>query len=115
MPKKYKWASENIKLLVSPMGSCLASDKITVDGAKVGYMYRERPSDAVDSGWRFFAGSESEQYTATASNFSVYDVNTIANYDPSIVAFLGNAAPCAFARDDPSDQLSPAQPSDCES
>ncbi|MCC8361803.1 DUF2185 domain-containing protein [Lysobacter sp. A6] len=35
----------------------MASDRITVDDAKVGYCYREDPEDSVDSGWRFFAGS----------------------------------------------------------
>lgn len=38
---------------------CIVSDKITKDGFKVGYMYREEPTDAnPDSGWRFMADSE---------------------------------------------------------
>jgi hypothetical protein len=39
--------------LIPPMGFC-ATDKITVDGMNVGYMYREEPEDKMDSGWRFF-------------------------------------------------------------
>ena len=35
---------------------CLVSNKITKDGFKVGYMYREDSDNAFDSGWRFMQG-----------------------------------------------------------
>ncbi len=40
---------------------CIATDRITVDGLPVGYMYREKPEEGnpfegYDSGWRFTAG-----------------------------------------------------------
>ncbi len=70
------------------MGYCIATDRITVDGEKVGYMYREQPDDSSDSGWRFFAGDESQDYINNPDNISIYDVNTIANYDPSIIKYL---------------------------
>lgn len=38
---------------------CVVSDKITKEGFKVGYMYREKPEEGrPDSGWRFLAGNE---------------------------------------------------------
>lgn len=43
---------------------CFATDRILVDGCKVGYMYREEPdsdSSMPDSGWRFNAGDESKE------------------------------------------------------
>src|SRR5215831_15426900 len=48
--------------LAPKRGSCLASDMITVHGHPVGFMYREEPDNELDSGWRFFAGSESQEY-----------------------------------------------------
>ena len=39
--KKYKLSAGANEDLVAKMGFCLASDKITVDGLPVGYMYRE--------------------------------------------------------------------------
>jgi hypothetical protein len=105
MTNKYKLSPNDIKPIINPMGSCIASNRITVDGSRVGYMYREVPSDEVDSGWRFMAGDESDEYSAHAGNFAVYDVNTIANYDSSIIAFLTHAAPCAFARDGASNEF----------
>lgn len=42
---------------------CVVSDKITKEGFKVGYMYREKPEEGrPDSGWRFLAGNEDEEY-----------------------------------------------------
>jgi hypothetical protein len=52
--KNFKLNAEDFGDLVPPMGGCIATDKITVDGLKVGYMYREETDDGLDSGWRFF-------------------------------------------------------------
>ena len=88
MKKQFKLQPEEFVQLIEPIGSCLASDRITVGGEKVGYMYREEPNDESDGGWRFFAGDESEQYSDDPNNFEIYDVNTIANYDRAIIPYL---------------------------
>lgn len=47
-----------------PQG-CFATDRILVDGCRVGYCYREEPEEGDenwDSGWRFTAGDESDSY-----------------------------------------------------
>ena len=80
------------------MGGCIASDRITVDGAPVGYMYREEPCTDIASGWRFFAGDESQEYADTPDNFAIYEVNTICNYDPAIIQFLDAPVGSAFGR-----------------
>lgn len=90
MSKIYKISAENIKKIVDIKGGCIASDRITVDGLKIGYMYRENPTNESDSGWRFFAGDESEEYTDNADNFEIYDLNTICNYDDSIIPYLNS-------------------------
>jgi hypothetical protein len=68
-------------------------------------MYRENGDTNLDSGWRFFAGDESEEYTADPANFGLYDVNTIANYDPTIVQFLDAPVGSVFRRDRSSGKL----------
>lgn len=80
-------------------GGCTATDRITIDGAPVGWMYREAPVRKLDSGWRFFAGDEGEAYVADLQRHGVYDVNTIANYDPDILPFLDADVGSAFQRD----------------
>jgi hypothetical protein len=98
MQKKFKLRADQIKKLVRPMGGALATDRITVDGMPVGYMYRESPDRPEDSGWRFFAGNEDQAYVDNPANTSVYSVNTIANYDPDIIGHLETPAPCAFEK-----------------
>ena len=63
------------------MGGCLATDRILVDGAPVGFMFREDPTDSVSSGWTFMAGDETQDYADDADHWAIYDVNTICNYD----------------------------------
>jgi hypothetical protein len=84
--------------LAEGRGSCIASDRITIDGKGVGFMYREAPSDPIDSGWRFFSGEETQEYADQAENFAIYDVNTIANYDPTIISSLDAPVGSAFGR-----------------
>lgn|SRR5574344_1702291 len=86
--KNFKLKENEIKKIIELKGSCIASDRITVDGLKIGYMYRENPTTEVDSGWRFFAGDETEEYTNNPINFEIYDLNTICNYDNSIISLL---------------------------
>lgn len=100
MAKTYCLSSAEIRPLAIGRGSCIASDRITVDGKPVGFLYRERPDNAVDSGWRFFCGDETQDYADDANNFAIYDVNTIANYDPDIIAVLDADFGTAYARDD---------------
>lgn len=100
MNKNYKIKAENIVKLIEMKGSCIASDKITVDGLKVGYMYRENPTTETDSGWRFFAGDEDENYTNNADNFSMFDLNTICNYDSDIIPYLESVIGSKYARNE---------------
>ena len=97
--KSFQLAADQIKPVATGYGSCFATDRITVDGAEVGYCYREEPN-VTDSGWRFFAGDESDAYTSDPDNFALYDVNTIANYDPSITVLLEAAPGSVFERDE---------------
>lgn len=77
---------------------CIVSDKITKEGFKVGYMYRDEPnSDYPDSGWRFYAGNE-DDYTGNSSNYHVFAINTVCNYDNDIIPYLHSPVGTAFIR-----------------
>ncbi|MFN7488105.1 MAG: DUF2185 domain-containing protein [Chryseotalea sp.] len=88
MTKRFKIDGPNIKRLIGPIGGCMATDKITVDGELVDFMYRESPDFENDSGWRFLSGTESQEYADNADNWAIYNVNTIANYDNAIIDYL---------------------------
>jgi len=97
--KKFFLPGDKITTLARGYGACIATDWIMVHGRKVGYMYREPPDNDVDSGWRFMAGNETDEYMDEPGNHGVYDVNTVANYDPDIIPLLRSPAGSAFARD----------------
>lgn len=80
---------------------CIASDMITKEGFKVGYMYRENPSEGVpDSGWRFLAGIEKPEYMDNPCNHHVFHINTICNYDKDIIPYLKAPIGSSFIRVD---------------
>ncbi len=104
-PVQKNWAIPNdqIKNLLEdwnePAG-CIATDRILVDGCKVGYMYREQPEFDGDSGWRLTAGDESDEYMDDPDNSGLYHLNTLCNYDPEIIPFLHAEVGTAYLRDE---------------
>lgn len=97
--KKFRLTADQIKEIASNRGYCLCSDEVTVDGKNVAYMRREVPEERGDSGWQFFSGVETEEYIDNPDNFAIYDINTIANYDPEIIPFLDAYYPAEYMRD----------------
>lgn len=61
-------------------------------------MYRTKPHNVQDSGWAFLAGDESQEYMDNPNNHNIYNVNTIANYDPQIIPLLDAPVGSAYIR-----------------
>ncbi len=98
---KFRLRAEDMRPLYTPPAGegagCIASDRITVDGAPVGYLYREAPDGAFpDSGWRLLSGDESQDYVDDPAHLRVYDLNTLCNYDERILPLLGAPVGTAF-------------------
>ena len=101
--RDYHVKAEDVKHLLPDWegaDGCIATNRITVEGCKVGYCYREEPDGGWDSGWRFTAGDESDEYMDDPNNAGIYKLNTICNDDPDIIPLLNTPAPCAFERDE---------------
>ena len=81
---------------------CLVTDMITRKGCRVVYMYREDPagSEFPDSGWRFFAGTESQEYLDDPAHTQICRLNTVCNLDPDVTPLLHAPYGMAFARDE---------------
>ena len=107
MAKQFKLTAEQIKPVAEGYGGCIATDKITVEGYPVRFMYREAPDNEFDSGWRFMSGFEDDAYMDDPDNLAIYDVNTIANYDPSIVPLLEAPEGSAFEKTPESERFLP--------
>ncbi|GAA4679689.1 DUF2185 domain-containing protein [Frondihabitans cladoniiphilus] len=83
-----------------PDAACLATDRITVDGAPVGFAQRDHAQHGPeDSGWRFFAGDEDEAYLDDPGHSGVYSLNAIANCDDAIVPVVDAPRGTAWIRD----------------
>ena len=101
--RDYHVKAEDVKSLLPDWegaDGCIATNRITVEGRKIGYCYREEPDGGWDSGWRFTAGDESDEYMDDPNNAGIYKLNTICNDDPDIIPLLNTPAPCAFERDE---------------
>lgn len=101
--RDYHVKAEDVKHLLPDWegaDGCIATNRITVEGCKIGYCYREKPDGDWDSGWRFTAGDESEEYMDDPNNAGIYGLNSICNDDPDIIPLLNTPAPCAFERDE---------------
>lgn len=96
--KRFRLPADQIRPIATGRGACIATDLITVEGRKVGFMYREAPTHDTDSGWRFMAGDESQDYMDDPDNLAVYDVNTVVNHDPDVVPLLDAPIGSAYER-----------------
>lgn len=105
MEFRYKIKPEDVKELIVPRGYCYASDLVTVDGMQVGYMYKESPEDEDDTGWRFYSGTETEEYVSDVHNFMMFDLNYIANCDPAIIPYIKNRIGTELERVDGTDKF----------
>jgi hypothetical protein len=93
MAKNFRLSSSAMAAGLADNSACLATDRITVDGAHVGFMYRD------GDGWNFFAGDESQDYVDDPDNLGVFALNDIANYDRAILPYLDAPTGSAWIRD----------------
>ena len=76
------------------------SARVARDGEPVRFLYREAPDRTDDSGWRVFAGDESEEYSNAPGNAVVLPLRELIDRDPSLKDVLRTPAQCAFERQD---------------
>lgn len=94
-----KEEKENDNKVISFGNGCIASKKLFEGNYKVGYMYREFPSDNVpDSGWRFFVGDEDEEYTSNPENMNIYALESIISHDKDVEKYLKEPNESRFIR-----------------
>lgn len=85
------------------------TNRILLDGQLVRFLYREAPDDEDDSGWRFTAGDETDEYMADLDNLSYVSLGAVLSKDDSILHLLDNPEGSAFKRDTASGRFVPYQ------
>lgn len=81
--------------------------RILEEGSPIGFLYREASDEAMDSGWRFTAGDESDEYMNDAGNCSYVSLGTVLNRDDSVLHLLDEPEGSSFGRDPESGQFVP--------
>ena len=81
------------------VGYIIASHEVVKLRKAVGYLYRERPDNERDSGWRVFSGNETQAYADDPGNFAMYNASTIIAMEPAIAELLRLDYPVALERD----------------
>ena len=80
-------------------GLCFVTKRVLEDGAPVGYLYREEPDNDDDSGWRFTANDESDDYMNDSANVALVSLGAVLSVDDRFIALLDAPAGSAYAFD----------------
>ena len=84
---------------------CFVTSRVLYDGAPVGYLLREEPDQDNDSGWRFFANDESDDYFDTPENLHFVALGAVLNCDDTFIGLLDSPLGSAFLRDEATGQF----------
>jgi hypothetical protein len=76
----------------------LASSRVFEDGQCVRFMYREEPDREQDSGWRVFAGGESDDYANDPANVSVVPLRELLERDHALEDLFREPVGSVFER-----------------
>lgn len=79
-------------------GYVLAPKILVTNKLKVRFMYRETSDNNSDSGWRFFSGTEDQDYMDNPDNIGIYSIETILAIDQDIKPYLKSKFGSAFER-----------------
>lgn len=80
--------------------NCFISKDLIDNHKKVGFMYREQSDNERDSGWRFFSGSETQEYVDNSDNILIVSLNyLINNIDSSVEPYLNSSIRTAYERE----------------
>lgn len=81
-------------------GYALAPKSLVSNKQPVLFMYRENPDNCQDSGWRFFSGTESDEYVNNPDNIGMYDMATITNFCSDVIPYLNSPYGSMYERQD---------------
>ncbi len=85
---------------------CLISQELANNTKKVRFMYKEKPDDERDSGWRFFSGDEDQTYVDNPANILSANLkDVVEEIDPSVKKYLDCEIGKTFERENEKDDF----------
>lgn len=82
------------------IGGLMVSKLVVEEKVKPKFIYREKRTREGDSGWRIFAGNESEEYLEDPENVGIYHARHIIEIDPSLRNLLLSGIGSVYERED---------------
>lgn len=79
---------ENAVEFIPSSGGCVVSLSI-LDGEQLRWAFREASINPQDNGWRFMAGTDTQEYTSDSANQRIRTFNTVANIEPAVLEIYG--------------------------
>ena len=77
----------------------LVSKSVFEGDSTVRFLYREKPDNEKDSGWRLFSGNETEEYNNDANNIRLCNIGWLIDFDPSLLELFKHDFDVAFERE----------------
>lgn len=85
---------------------CFVTRELGNNTKKIRFMYREKPDNDSDSGWRFFSGDEDQVYVDNPDNIlSARLLDVVEEIDPSVKKYLDSEIGSAFERENENDEF----------
>ncbi|ANZ43120.1 hypothetical protein BBK82_29350 [Lentzea guizhouensis] len=78
--------------------AAIVSARVARDGVPAGWLYREDPDHDGDSGWRVFAGDESQEYVDDSANAAVVPLRDLIKAEPALEELFEAPSGSAFER-----------------
>jgi hypothetical protein len=78
----------------------IVSARVARGGVPAAWLYREEPDRDNDSGWRVFAGDETQEYTDDPRNATIMPLRELIGADPELEAVFEQPPGSAFERVD---------------
>lgn len=91
---------------------CFVSNKILRDKEKVAVLFREAPEVPGDSGWRFFAGTETKAYLAREDSMQFVSLGAVLRCGDAFVDLLDSPVGAYFELDMETNQYVVVAPDD---
>lgn len=89
---------------------CFASNKIFRDKEPVAVLFREAPEVPEDSGWRFFTGTETEEYMASPESMVFVSLGAVLRAGDAFVELLEAPVGSYFELNEETGQFEAVQP-----
>lgn len=83
----------------SVQGYVIANKMVMAGKLPVLRVYREKPDEVGDTGWRIFSGTEDESYANEAANFGIYDILEVVKMDGALKEIFEAPAGVEYIKD----------------